>query len=395
MRIAVTGIGIVSAAGNCVEEVLASLRSGRSGVGRLTLFDSLHEVPVGEVGLSDGRLAKLLGIDPRRTVSRTAMLGMLAARQALDDAGDFSGAPLRTGLVSGTSVGGMDLTERFFREFMADDSAGRLRNAAGHDCGDSTLKIAAHCGIAGFATTISTACSSAANAVMFGAQLIRAGMLDRVVAGGTDALCRFTLNGFRSLMILDDAPCRPFDTSRAGLNLGEGAGYLVLQREDTLEREPYCFLSGYANANDAFHQTASSAEGTGAWLAMKGALDAAGLAPEDIGYVNAHGTGTPNNDASEAAAMFRLFGGKIPPFSSTKPFTGHTLAAAGGIEAVLSVLSVARGIIYPNLNFASPMEEHAAVPCTRYSEGNDIKHVLSNSFGFGGNNATLVFSSYR
>lgn len=394
MRIAVTGIGVVSAAGNSAGELLASIRSGCSGVGKPALLDTVHDFPVGEVRLSNDGLKSLLGLDSRRTVSRTALLGMFAARQALEDAPLFSGPPHRTGLISGTSVGGMDLTEEFFREFIRDDSSGRLRNAAGHDCGYSTMKIAGYCGIGGFSTTISTACSSAANAVMFGAQLIRAGVLDRAVVGGTDALSRFTLNGFKSLMILDGSPCRPFDASRTGLNLGEGAGYIVLQREDTLETEPYCLLSGYANANDAFHQTASSAEGTGAWLAMKGALEMAGLAPEEIGYVNAHGTGTPNNDASEAAALCRLFGDRLPPFSSTKPFTGHTLAAAGGIEAVLAVLSVDKGIIYQNLNFKTPMEESAAIPNTEYSEGNDIRHVLSNSFGFGGNNSTLIFSAY-
>lgn len=395
MKIAVTGTGVVSAAGNNVAELIATIRSGRSGVGKPALLDTVNDVPVGEVGLSNGELKQLLGLNPGLTVSRTALLGMLAARQALDDAPAFHGPPHRTGLISGTSVGGMDLTEGFFGEFMRDDSAGRLRGIAGHDCGYSTLKIAEYCGIGGFSTTISTACSSAANAVMFGAQLIRAGVLDRVVAGGTDALSRFTLNGFKSLMILDDAPCRPFDANRAGLNLGEGAGYLVLQRADMLDSEPYCLLSGYANANDAFHQTASSAGGMGAWLAMKGALEMSGVLPEEIDYVNAHGTGTPNNDGSEAAALCHLFGDRLPPFSSTKPFTGHTLAAAGGIEAVLAVMSIAGGLIYPNLNFSTPMEEPVAMPRTAFSEGNDIRHVLSNSFGFGGNNSTLIFSSQR
>lgn len=392
MRIAVTGIGIVSAAGNGVEDTVAALRAGRSGVGKLTLFPSAHDVPVGQVAFSNDELKAMLGIDPRKAVSRTALLGMVAAAEAVRDSGVFAGQPHRTGLISATSVGGMDLTEEFFRDFMQDDSRGRLRNVLGHDCSYSTGMIARHCGITGFSTTISTACSSAANAVMFGARLIKRGMLDRVVVGGTDALSRFTLNGFKSLMILDGEPCRPFDDTRAGLNLGEGAGYVVLQGENTLEKEPYCWLSGYANANDAFHQTASSAEGEGAYRAMKEALEMAGIAPGEVGYVNAHGTGTPNNDASECAAFARIFGGAMPPFSSTKPFTGHTLAAAGGIEAVLSVVSIVRGALYPNLNFSVPMQDAGMVPQTGYSEGNDIKHVLSNSFGFGGNNSSLVFS---
>ena len=392
MRIAVGGMGIVSAIGIGVGQTLESIRSSRSGIGPVTLFPTIHRVPVGEVRLSDGELAFRAGAADGQLRSRTALLGMLAAREALQDAGVDPSGPLRVGLVSATSVGGMDLTEEFYREFMKDDRRGRLRRVISHDCADSTGKIAAHCGIRGFTTTISTACSSAANAIMLGARLIRQGVLDVVVAGGTDALCRFTLNGFRSLMILDPEPCRPFDRSRAGLNLGEGAGYLVLMREECCGRNPYGYLSGYANANDAFHQTASSAEGEGALLAMTGALRSAGLDPGAIGYVNAHGTGTVNNDASEARALRRLFGERIPPFSSTKPFTGHALAAAGGIEAVLSVLALCGGRLYPNLRFAEPMEEDGPVPCTEYAEGVRLRHVMSNSFGFGGNCTTLVFS---
>lgn len=391
MRIAVGGTGIVSAIGVGVGQTLESLRSSRSGIGQVTLFPTIHRVPVGEVRLSNGELASLAGTENGVLRSRTALLGMLAAREALQDAGVDPEGPLRVGLVSATSVGGMDLTEEFYRAFMEDDRRGRLRQVVSHDCADSTLKIAEYCGIRGFTTTISTACSSAANAIMFGARLIRGGMLDVVVAGGTDALCRFTLNGFRSLMILDPEPCRPFDRSRAGLNLGEGAGYVVLMREECCVRKPYGYLTGYANANDAFHQTASSAEGVGALLAMKGALRSAGLDPGAIGYVNVHGTGTPNNDASEARALRRLFGERIPPFSSTKSYMGHTLAAAGGIESVLAVLALDRGLLFPNLCFSEPMEEDVA-PCTEYAEGVALRHVMSNSFGFGGNCTTLIFS---
>ena len=199
------------------------------------------------------------------------------------------------------------------------------------------------------------------------------------------------VNGFGSLLILDKTPCRPFDASRAGLNLGEGAGYLVLQSEKTSYRKTYCTLAGYANANDAFHQTASSSDGNGAYLAMKGALEKAGLSPDSIDYINAHGTGTPNNDASESAAIQRLFGNRIPPFSSTKAFTGHTLGAAGGVEAVFSVLALHHGILYPNLNFNQPIAETGLIPVTEYQTGVSIRSVLSNSFGFGGNNTSLLF----
>lgn len=391
MRVAVTGLGILTGIGYGVDETLDAIRAGRSGLGEVTLFPTRHRVPISEVKRTDDELKALLGLPRGGTVPRTALLGMAAARQALDDAGEAKG--LRTALVSGTSTGGMDRTERFFVDFLQDPQKGRLRDVASHDCADSTKRIAALCGITGFSTTISTACSSAANAIMMGAELILRGMADRVVAGGTDALCKFTLNGFRSLMILDGAPCRPFDATRAGLNLGEGAGYVVLQRDDTLTEKPYAYLTGFANANDAFHQTASSAEGTGARLAMEGALAMSGLKPENIGYINAHGTGTPNNDASELAAIRTVFGNSIPPFSSVKPFTGHTLAAAGGIEAVLSILSAARGLVYPNLNFSTPMPEDEAIPVLAFAEQMPVKNVLSNSFGFGGNNSTLIFSA--
>jgi 3-oxoacyl-[acyl-carrier-protein] synthase-1 len=227
---------------------------------------------------------------------------------------------------------------------------------------------------------------------MFGARLIRHGILDCVVAGGTDALSVFTLNGFKSLMILDEEPCRPFDETRKGLNLGEGAGYVVLQREDTLEKEAYCFLSGYANRNDAYHQTASSASGDGGYLAMKSAFEMAGISPEEVSYINVHGTGTGNNDASEGAALKRLFGDDVPEFSSTKGYTGHTLAAAGGIEAVFSVMAVNKGYIYPNLRFETPISGLGLVPQTSFLEKGRLDNVLTNSFGFGGNCTSLLFS---
>lgn len=394
MKVFVTGIGCVSGIGQDVAEHLCSFREGKDGLASVTLFPTHHEVPVSEVKRSNRELKQQLGLPPDNTVSRTALLGMLAAREAWQDAEITGVASLRIGLISSTSTGGMDLTESFYPLFRENTAHGRLRNVVSHDAADSTEKIAASLDITGFRTTISTACSSAANALMLAARMIRQGLLDVVIAGGTDALCKFTLNGFASLMILDKAPCRPFDETRAGLNLGEGAGYVVLQSEASLHKTPYCLLSGYANANDAFHQTASSPDGTGAYLAMKGALDKAGLQPDAVDYINAHGTGTPNNDASESAAIRRLFGESVPSFSSTKPFTGHTLGAAGGIEAVFSVLSVTRGIFFPNRNFAIPMRDIGLIPVSAYREGEAIRAVLSNSFGFGGNNASLLFSQY-
>lgn len=395
MNVCVTGIGCISGIGRNVGEHLASIRKGRNGLGPVTLFPTRRSEPVCEVKAGNAELKRRVGIGEKETWSRTALLGAAAAGEAWKDAGILHPGKLRIGFISSTSTGGMDLTESFYPGFRTNPRDGRLRYVASHDAGDSTERIASLLGITGFRTTVSTACSSAANALMLGARMIRQGLLDVAIAGGTDALCQFTLNGFASLMILDTVACRPFDATRSGLNLGEGAGYLVLQSETSLHKSPYCLLSGYANANDAFHQTASSSDGTGAYLAMKKALEKAGLLPEEVGYVNAHGTGTPNNDLSESAALIRLFGEKVPPFSSTKPFTGHTLGAAGGIEAVLSVLSLAKGIVYPNLHFSRPIPETGLPPVTAYREGKELRAVLSNSFGFGGNNSSLLFQSYR
>jgi 3-oxoacyl-[acyl-carrier-protein] synthase-1 len=288
----------------------------------------------------------------------------------------------------------MDLSEKFYRRFLTDHSHGRLRHIVGHDCGDNTETLARTLGIEGFISTINTACSSSANAIMAGARMIRLGLLDRAVTGGTDALTLFTLNGFNSLMILDREPCRPLDETRNGLNLGEGAGFLVLESEESVRKSGKAVLgevSGYGNACDAHHQTASSPEGNGAFLSMKQALESADLAPGDIDYINAHGTGTRNNDLSEGIAMERIFGTAVPAVSSTKSYTGHTLGAAGAIEAVISILALENGNIYPNLRFSQQMNELNFKPVTRL-KSQPIRHVMSNSFGFGGNNSTLIFS---
>lgn len=391
MRVFVTGIGAISGIGLNVEENIASLATGRHGMGEVILFPTALDVPVSEVKQSNRELKERLQLNPEKTYSRTALLGMMAAGEALKDS-LIDIQELRVGFISSTSVGGMDLSEQFYIPFREDNKKGRLRDVASHDCGDSTERIASHLGLTGFITTISTACSSAANAIMLGARLIKSGYLDAAVVGGTDALCRFTMNGFNSLMILDKEHCRPFDQSRAGLNLGEGAGYLVLQSEETAQRMPYCELTGYANINEAYHQTGSSPEGDGPYKSMLDAMAVSGIPKEEIDYINVHGTGTPNNDLSEGTALKRLFGEKVPPFSSVKAFIGHTLGASEGIEAVYSVLSVQRGILFPNLNFRTPIEETGLTPVTTFREGADIRHVLSNSFGFGGSNSSLVFS---
>jgi 3-oxoacyl-[acyl-carrier-protein] synthase-1 len=289
----------------------------------------------------------------------------------------------------------MDKTESFFAAFLKDNNSGRLKDVLNHECGAVTELVADGLGIKNFVTTISTACSSSANSIFFGARLIKHNLLDVVVAGGADALTKFTLNGFNTLQILDAGFCMPFDENRHGLNLGEGAGYVVLVSERVaanIQEKLYCRLSGYSNANDAHHQTASSPDGAGSYAAMKGALELSGLQTTDISYINLHGTGTFNNDISEGTAIQRLFEPPYPKMSSTKAFTGHTLGASGGIEAVFSSLAVKHNIIYPNLRLQTPMQALPFVPETVFQKNISVNHVLSNSFGFGGNCSSLIFS---
>ncbi|GIV32761.1 MAG: beta-ACP synthase [Chitinophagales bacterium] len=393
-KVYVVGTGIISAIGRNTDETVESLLNSRSGISPIELLPTVHrhKLPAGEIKYSNAQLAAWSGC--HASVSRTALLALLAAREAKQSAGISEWNSLRTGLISATTVGGMDRTEIFMTEFIENPTRGRLRDVIYHDCGASTEIIADTLGIKDFITTISTACSSSANAIMYGARLIKHNRLDVAIAGGADALSAFTTNGFSALMILDPEPCKPFDANRKGLNLGEGAGYLTLVSERVakqLKLNVLCELTGYGNANDAYHQTASSPEGTGSLLAMQAALQCSQLRPTDIDYINLHGTGTSNNDLSEGKAIKKLFSNSIPPISSTKSFTGHTLGASGGIEAVISVLAMKHQVVFPNLRFSQPIEELSLIPVTS-PEKRNIRHVMSNAFGFGGNCCALIFS---
>ncbi len=392
----VAGIGAITAIGLDVPSCLASLLTGTAGMGPIRWLDTIHrnKIPVAEVKADNQTLARLSGLSP--DIPRTALLSAQAAREAMTDAGLPELRGLRTGFISANSVGGMDTTEDFFAGFMQDPAAGQLKKVQFHECGSITELVADLLGIKDFISTISTACSSSANAIFSGARMIEHNLLDIVVAGGADALTKFTLNGFNTLMILDKELSRPFDENRHGLNLGEGAGYVVLVSERVLtllNKAPYGRLSGYCNANDAFHQTASSPQGTGSLLAMRGALASAGLTAADIDYINLHGTGTQNNDIAEGTAISTLFDPAFPHMSSTKSFTGHTLGGCGGIEAVFSILAIREGLIFPNLRLETPMKELPFIPERRLLTGQSLKHVLSNSFGFGGNCSSLIFSA--
>lgn len=396
MGIAITGYGIVSAIGCDSQSVLHALRENHTGVAAARYLRTEHkELPVGEVKFSNAEMKRLLSIPEGETLSRTALMGILAVKQALRHAHIEGGdkLPQRVALILGTTVGGMDVTEENFASFENTQDAARYFQ--GHDCGSCSETVANHFGkLFGDVCTVSTACSSAANAISLGARLIKDGQADIVVAGGSEALSRFHLNGFNSLMILDHAACRPFDATRAGLNLGEGAAFVVLEKEENANRRgcpALAYLTGYGNACDAYHQTASSPDGEGAFRAMNEALRTAGLKAEDISYVNAHGTGTPNNDQCESAALRRIFGDSIPPVSSTKGLTGHATSAAGGIEAVICLLAMQEEFIPGSAGF-----HNADKDCVTPTMGTDkaaLRHVMSNSFGFGGNDSSLIFST--
>lgn len=390
----IAAVGAITAIGEGADACLQSLAAEHSGISALEGLPSqlAGKFPVGEVKAASGTLAAKCGVNP--AWPRTALLSAAAVE---DCWAPFSARldSKRIGFFSANTVGGMDKTEGFYPAFLHDRAAGRKDDFRYHECGAVTQLVARHFGFGAYTSTVSTACSSSANSIALAAQMIRAGMIDGAVAGGADALCRFTLNGFNSLGILDPEACRPMDASRHGLNLGEGAGYLLLMNEALLKESgasPLATVSGWGNANDAYHQTASSPDGRGNMLAMKAALAKASLLPGDISYINLHGTGTENNDASEGKAVEQLFGSDVPPASSTKSFTGHTLGAAGGVEAVFSALAIRDGLVYPNLRWSRQMPEVAFAPAVAL-ERRPLKHVLSNSFGFGGACSSLIVSA--
>lgn len=392
-RVFVTGVGIISAIGNGIAETLESLVTLKSGIGNLSLFESVHSnIPVAEVKYTNQELASLAGVHDNGIIyTRNTLLALIAASQAIDMAGWSKVDDRKTGAVFATTVGGMDYNERYYRSLLKEDKYKDYIHV--FDSADCAEKVSANLGISHNITTISTACSSSANAILFGTRLIKSNRLNRVLVGGSDALTRFTLNGFYALEILSPTGCRPFDKERNGLSIGEGSAFLTLESERTADPEKIiCEVTGYANVNEAFHATASTSEGIGAAKAMSEALTVAEIDASAIDYINAHGTGTEINDLSEGKAIEKVFGTTIPSVSSTKAFTGHTLGAAGAVEAVFSVLAIKNRIVFPNLRFNEPMPDLKFFPETS-SRSKDIRHVMSNSFGFGGSNTTLIFSA--
>jgi 3-oxoacyl-[acyl-carrier-protein] synthase-1 len=393
MTVYVAGSGLVSSLGIGVSRNYDALLSQSHGICSFSqeLDPLLEGFPVARLRINNSELAESAGVSPH--LPRTALLSLLATREAIAETG-LDIRKYRSGFISATTVGGIDLTEQFFISYGKNKLGGNLNKIVNHECGRVTNLIAEIIEVNTYVSTISTACSSSANSIILAARLIKEGRLDIAVAGGADSLTAFTLNGFNSLLLLDSDLCIPFDAKRKGLNLGEGAGYVILVSERLVDSgvvSPTVILSGYSNVCDAFHQTAMSPEGKGPFLSMSGALRMAGIAPSAISYINAHGTATLNNDASEGNAVCRLFKNNLPALSSTKSYTGHTLGASGGIEAIFSILALTRGVAFPNLRFSEPIPELTLIPVT------EVKHfqmdnVLSNSFGFGGNCSSLIFS---
>tara|TARA_B110000037_G_scaffold210660_1_gene261247 strand:+ start:1135 stop:2337 length:1203 start_codon:yes stop_codon:yes gene_type:complete len=393
-KIIVTGIGAISAIGNNVAQIHKNLQSSKTGIGKAQFFKSKYvsDLPFGEINLTNDAIRlEFESIENPASLTRTDLLAFKAFQEAIEDAQlskkDISS--IETAFISSSTVGGMSETEHFYED-------SNLKNVkasnfvSSYNSNTHLLKIIKHYNIKGTTTCINTACSSSANAIMLGAKLIKAGIVKRAIVGGVDSLSKYTVNGFNALQILSNKPCMPFDNERTGLTLGEGAGYLVLEAADNcLTKTNYAVIAGYGNSNDAFHASSISSDAKGIVHSIKNALSSAGISSKEVDYINTHGTATLNNDSAETFGISELFEG-FPPFNSTKSYTGHTLAAAGALEAIFSILSLNNNELYKSLNVNTPIEPYNKFPIKEYQQVANLKTVLSNSFGFAGNCTSLI-----
>ncbi len=386
-------MGVISAIGNSVAENHQSLKDATCGVSKaLDLFPTKYAglLPFGQVQISTADLQKKLQVT-EPGVTRTTLLALHALNEAIADCGITTEEiqAFDTALIGANTVGGMCLTDELYND--ANKITDGSDYLSSYDCASVNLYLQKHFKINGVVNTINTACSSSANAIMYGAMLMKNGYAKRAIVGGTDSLAKFTINGFNALHILSDEFCTPFDEGRKGLNLGEGAAFLILEKEEDIKgRKVYAALTGYSNANDAYHPSSLSDEGDGPFLSMQGALNIANLSADKIDFINAHGTGTENNDEVESRAMMRLFDNP-PAFASSKGNIGHTLGASGAIEAVYSILSLIHQEVYQNLHFKNAIPSTGLIPVQSYTKM-PVNHVMSNSFGFGGSCSSLIFS---
>ena len=380
--VAITGFGIVTALGRGEQAHVDALRSGRSGLGPMTLFETPGVDP------RPGGVVEASALEPQARWSRCQRLSLPAARDALG-----ASRPAGEGLIAvGTTTGGIPETEQHYFKHRGQEGAEDAALLRNHGLGTIADRLGAELQLWGERQTFSTACSSSANAIGYAAARVAAG-LPWALAGGVDALCKTTWCGFYALKLLSAEACRPFDAGRTGLSLGEAAAWLLLEPEEAARARGatvYGRITGWGCSADAHHMTAPHPEGKGAIAAMQLALQDAGLAADQVDYVNAHGTATPANDKAESHALRTLFGERVPPVSSTKGFTGHTLGAAGAVEAIFCLLAIRHGFLPPNVG-CREQDPQASVPLVHpQARQAGVRRALSNSFGFGGNNAALV-----
>lgn len=399
-RVVVTGLGAVSSIGSSVSEFWPNLLAGVCGIRPLSLFDAstYRTQTAAEVSeIPDGFLTPV----EKRRMSRADRMGLVAATEAIGQSGlDLSREdPGRIGVILGGGTSGLLDSEAFY-EIWLHGGKGRPSRVLNHLPDAITDRIAQRFGLEGLKSTITTACSSAANAMGYAYDAIVGGLADVVVTGGSDVLARLTYGGFNSLRSVDPDPCRPFDRERRGLSIGEAAGILVFEEEERARRRGAAILGeflGYGVTSDAFHMTAPDPSGVAGGRTIRAALDSSGRNPSDVDYVNAHGTATPQNDSAETAALKVALGeraGEIP-VSSIKSMIGHCLCASGAIEAVATVMTVREGKIPPTIHYENPDPACDLDYVPNEARDAAVTLALSNSFAFGGNSSVVVISRYE
>jgi 3-oxoacyl-[acyl-carrier-protein] synthase II len=394
----VTGIGIICALGEQKETFWNELSQGKCGLGQIDLFDvSGYRSRIGGQVRNVDFLTRL-SLHQCRRLGRCDQLGLWAAQEALREAKimERNLSPDRVAVVMGAGAGGVFEAEQYRRQLYEGRFLPRPSLLMPFPACNLTDAIGNLYGFSGVRSTIATACSSSATAIGYGADLIRSEKADVVVAGGAESLSELTFSGFNALRSVDRKTCRPFDRNREGLVLGESGSILVLESERLAAAHGvsgYAEVLGYGICADAYHMTSPDQQGKGAERSMYNALDAAGVPPEAVDYINAHGTGTPINDKVETLAIKRLFGKRAHslPISSVKSALGHCLGAAGAVEAIATILALYHGVVPPTLNYEDPDPDCDLDYVPNEPRAASIGVALSNSFAFGGNNTTLVF----
>jgi 3-oxoacyl-[acyl-carrier-protein] synthase II len=396
-RVAVTGAGIITAFGSGWKTNAEGFRSGRAAIRPATLFDVSRQRSklAAEIDLTNEPPPARLSRGEARRLNRASRLLLLAAQEAWTQSGWTPQGSLP--VVLGTTSGEMRLGQEYLRQALHSPHCHKRQAArvAYYLVQQQGVTLCNALGIAGNVTTISNACASGSNAIGLAWEMVRSGRSENVLTGGYEALCHLTFAGFDSLQVLSPSPCRPFDAGRDGLSLGEGAAVLALENLDRAQKRGAEILGeiiGYGASTDTHHLTQPHPEGNAALAAMQAACASAGVTPEDIDYVNAHGTATPQNDASETAAINAWAGARATtlPVSSTKAGVGHLLGAAGAVEAAACLMALRGQWLPPQTSLQTP-DPACRFPIVRQPANAKIKTALSNSFGFGGANATLIF----